>query len=131
QIPNPKSQIAMTVLQPTGRAKTALVPMIGYWDLGFGIWDLGFAIWSFSRDHLLHRRLIQTLIERARSHQLLMRADVDDAAFIQDDDAIRDLQGVQPMRDQEGRPPLDEFLDGAMDAQLAIGVDGAGELIED
>ncbi len=48
---------------------------------------------------------MQPLVQRARGHQLGVRADRDDALVVHHHDAVGDLQRVQLVRDHEQRPP--------------------------
>ncbi len=60
-----------------------------------------------------------------------MGANSRQAAVLQYDDPVRDFQRVQPVRDDERRPPAHEILQGAVDERLALRVILAGELVED
>src|SRR5205823_7381124 len=52
------------------------------------------------------------------------------SAAVQDDDPIGDLQSVQTVRDKERGPAHLEFLERLMNDAFTLGVDGAGELIQ-
>src|SRR6185503_8182286 len=57
------------------------------------------------------------------SHELGMRAALDDPAAIDDDDLVGGLGGRHPVRDGDRRTTGHEPLEGAADPHLELGVD--------
>ena len=59
-----------------------------------------------------------------------MRALLDDAALVHDEDQVGMADGGQAVRDEEGGAPAQQALDGVLDELLGAGVDGAGGLVQ-
>ena len=55
----------------------------------------------------------------------------DDAAFIDDDDAVGGDDGAEPMRDQKAGSTFHDFLQRIVDLEFAVGIDLAHRLVED
>src|SRR5439155_3948282 len=81
---------------------------------------------SLRRDLRLHL----LTVERRGVHELVVTARVDDAAAIEDDDAIDARDGGQSMRDDERRRSIVERAQRFLHHRLELGVERAGRLIE-
>src|ERR1039458_10352271 len=69
-------------------------------------------------------------VEPAADHQLIVRADFDDPAVIDDDDAVGLHRGRQPMRDQNGGARLEQNVEGRLDVCLRREVEIGRRLVE-
>ena len=70
-------------------------------------------------------------IEPVQLHQLAVRAVLDEAAVIQDDDAVRILDGRQAVGDDEGRTPDHEPVQGVLHDALAFRIEGRRGFVQD
>ena len=53
------------------------------------------------------------------------------AAFVEYDDAVGELEGTEPVSDEQGGFPFDELPHGFLDFFLVFRVQGGGGLVED
>ena len=60
-----------------------------------------------------------------------MGAPLDDAALIQNHDAVGIADGGQPVGDDENRPALHQRVHAGLDLGLGVGIDGGGGLVQD
>ena len=67
----------------------------------------------------------------AQGEEFLVRAALDDAAFVQDDDLVGVLDGAEAVGDGDGGAAGHELLEGLLDAALGLGVERGGGLVED
>src|SRR5438034_2420364 len=74
---------------------------------------------------------MQPLVRGTAGQQLRVGADRGNAAAVQYDDAIGDLQCVEAVGDDQRGAVAHEFLECAVNGRLALGVVLAGELVED
>src|SRR5688572_23619591 len=73
---------------------------------------------------------VQPVIGAATVHELFVRAVLDDAATLENENAIRVLDGREPVRDDEHRASGEQALDGLLDESLALGVERRRRLVE-
>jgi hypothetical protein len=62
-------------------------------------------------------------VQRAPLHQLVVAADVDEVTLIEDRDAVSELEGGPPMRDEQRGPAPHHLAQGGMDLRLDPRVD--------
>src|SRR5262249_36237436 len=88
----------------------------------------------------LPRSVIPALVELDLEHlevaalageELLVRADLDDLAAFEDDDAAGVPDGAQAVGDDEAGAALHEFEERALDERFALGIEVAGGFVED
>src|SRR4051812_43717396 len=63
--------------------------------------------------------------------QLVVRADLDDAAVIKDDDLVRIPHGREAVRDRDRRASFRETVERLLDESLRFRVERARRLVED
>ena len=76
-------------------------------------------------------RLVQPPVGALARHQFVVRADLDDPAALQDDQAVGLAQGAQAVGDGDRRAALDQVVERLLDLPLGLGVDRRGRLVED
>ena len=64
-------------------------------------------------------------------HELVVAADLDDAAVVEDDDAVGVADGAEAVGDDEGGAALLQLLQRLLDEVLALAVERRGGLVED
>ena len=69
-------------------------------------------------------------VAAAGEDQLLVRADLDDAPAVEDDDLVRVAHGREPVRDRDRRPPLREPVERLLHESLRLVVERARRLVE-
>src|SRR5690606_37693360 len=75
--------------------------------------------------------LVEAAVEPAVAQQLVVRAALDDAALVHDEDLVRALDGGEAVRDDEGGAAAAERAQPVADEGLALGVEAGGGLVED
>ena len=60
-----------------------------------------------------------------------MRASLDDAAVVEDDDVVGVLHRRHAVRDDQHRPPLPDLAQRAQDPLLGLRIDGAQGVVEE
>lgn len=73
----------------------------------------------------------QAAVEGRALLQLLVGADVGEAAVLQDGDAVGEVQRGAAVGDEEGGAALHDVLEGLVDLVLDLGVHGGGGVVED
>ena len=73
----------------------------------------------------------QLAVVRAAAHQLVVRALVGDAAVVQHDDAVGEVQRRDAVRDEQRRAVGQHLAQPVVDGLLGAGVDRAGRVVED
>ena len=73
---------------------------------------------------------IQSAIIPAQGQQFLVRAALDDFAVFDHQNAVGILDGGQAVGNDDGRAPLDDPVDGGLDARLGERIDGGGGLVQ-
>src|SRR5215471_6205515 len=76
-------------------------------------------------------RLDKLPVERRGSNELVVRPCFDDAALVEDDDAIDASHRRQPMRDDKRGRTIFDLPQRALDDRLELRVEGARRLVED
>ena len=74
---------------------------------------------------------IKARVHAALRQQLFVRARLDDAPLVEDDDAVDRADGGQAMRDDDRRTPLHHRFERALEARLGVRVDARRRLVED
>ena len=69
-------------------------------------------------------------IETAPCHELIVRAGLDNFAFLQDDDHVGLANGAQAMRDDNACPPDHHAAEIVLDRAFGFGIKRAGSLVE-
>ena len=75
--------------------------------------------------------IIQLRIMAAVLHQPIVAAFLDDAALLQNDDAIGGLHGGQPVRDEDRSALRQDQIKRIFDLALGKGIDAGGRFVED
>ena len=73
---------------------------------------------------------VQAAVDGGSALELVVGAGGDNAAVVEQDDAVGELDCAQAVRDEEGRAALRELFDGLADQGLVLDVHGAGGLVE-
>ena len=73
----------------------------------------------------------QVVVEPAPLHQLVVRALLDEAAALEDDDQVGVADRAQPVRDHERRAALEQLVEVLLDRALGLGVERARRLVEE
>ena len=81
--------------------------------------------------HLPELLLEQPRIQSAPREQLVVPAGILHLPVLHDHDPVGVEDGGQAVGDDEGRPPVQQFLEGGLNQELAGGVEIAGGLVED
>ena len=71
------------------------------------------------------------VVHASGRHQLVVRAALDDAAVLHQQNQIRAAHGRETMRDHEGRPPGQKFGHRRLNQLFALGIEVARRLVED
>ncbi len=74
--------------------------------------------------------LVQLGVQAADGEQLGMGALLDQAAVVEHQDLVGGQHGRQPMRDGDGGPPGERWLEGGLDELLGDGVQVGGGLVQ-
>src|SRR5215472_10562699 len=86
---------------------------------------------SFSRQLLfLVLELVEPVIDPTLGQKLLVRAFLAQAAFVEDEDAVRMLNRAQAVRDHQRRASAEEFVQGLPDHELGFRIHAGGGFIE-
>jgi len=74
--------------------------------------------------------LVQSGVDAPGGEKRLMRAALDDAAFVHDEDERRLADGGETVRDDKSRPALQEDVERSLNEGLAFRIDRAGGFIQ-
>jgi len=66
---------------------------------------------------------VEAGVDAVEGEKLVVAALFDDAAFVENDDAVGGLDGGQTVRDDEGGTVFDDLLEGFLEAGLGVGID--------
>ena len=80
---------------------------------------------------ILVLELVQLPVEAAVGEKLLVGSTFAKLALVHDEDGVRALNGGEPVRNKDRGPASDHPGESDPDANLGIGIDGAGRLVED
>src|SRR5438046_439778 len=75
-------------------------------------------------------QVIKLAVDAAPREQLVVAADLDDLALVQDHDLVRGSNCRQPVRDDEGRAAAHEIVESLLDEPLRLRIERGGRLIE-
>lgn len=70
------------------------------------------------------------MIEALLRQQGVVRAALDDAALVEDENLIGALDGGQSVRDDEGGASAHESVEGFLHESFGLGVEGRGRFVE-
>ena len=70
-------------------------------------------------------------VEAAEGDELAVGAALDDGAVVHNDDFVGVADGGEAVGDDDAGAPQHELVEGLLDGVLALGVEGAGGLVED
>ena len=68
-------------------------------------------------------RVVHRGVGATARQEFLGRAHLDDAAVVDDDDAVRALGRREAVRDEDRRTALEQSIEGALDDRLALQVE--------
>ncbi len=80
---------------------------------------------------ILVLELVELPVKAALGQQLLVRAHLAQLALVHDQDGIGALHGGEAVGDQHAGAAFDHALQCAANAQLGVGIDAGGGLVED
>src|SRR5207249_11181964 len=66
---------------------------------------------------------VEARVDAVAGEQLAVRSLLAQLALVQDEDAVGVLDGREPVRDDERRPPLEQLHERVLDEPLGLGVD--------
>ena len=75
--------------------------------------------------------VVEPTIQPSGGEEVAVRAALDDAPRLEDDELVRPPDGRKAVRDHERRAARHQALEGLLDGPLALGVEGRGRLVED
>src|SRR5947207_15900586 len=124
--PLPKSGVAGAACEDLQRTWRAFRPRRFF---GLGLF-LGFA--RIYETIGLQTRLprIKLVVPTAARYKLLMRASLDDAAFLHHENLVRAPYGAEPVRYDESRATLHQFRQALLDQGLAFRIQAGGCLVQ-
>src|SRR5260370_25678409 len=79
---------------------------------------------------LLVLQLVKAIVNSALGEKLLMRALLTQAALVEYEDAIRVLNGAQPVRDYESGAPGEQTIQSFANQQFGLGVHARSCFVE-
>src|SRR5271157_3479610 len=79
---------------------------------------------------ILILQLIQLPVNPALGQQLLVRSHFAHLAFVHHDDLVGALDGGEPVRDDQRRPPFHHAVERVAHPELGLGIDARSRLIE-